>query len=333
MPDQIEPRISQHDLDVILSSAGKTRPNSPARLAALDVIHNGNTDLLTRLTALLLTSDSKNTAERQTAAWVLGMATMSPDQRDAAISTLIQVLESQPTSQIIKKHLKNTAWITMGLSTFLVIWINLTSSYLREPSIIIWIQMFLILFTFFCATFVPARVYWDRKNSTSVKSMAIWSLGKWKSVDSLGTLAECLWDTNLGVRTAAAEALHELLPTVSSEHYGILGATSIVNLARALFHNDTQLVMKILDALDKIGTSHAIPFVTTVTQRGRTARIKDAAHSVLTTLEQRQRQESSKDRLLRPSTSHASAENLLRPVTATETDPNYLLRVASADEN
>jgi hypothetical protein len=34
-----------------------------------------------------------------------------------------------------------------------------------------------------------------------------------------------------------------------------------VNLGRALNHSDTQLVFKVLSALEKVGTSHAIPFV------------------------------------------------------------------------
>ncbi len=106
------------------------------------------------------------------------------------------------------------------------------------------------------------------------------------------------------------------------------------NLGRALNRSDTQLVFKVLSALEKVRTSHAIPFVEKLRRDGRATRLRDAAENTLATLYARQKQEQIRDTLLRvASTPDNPQETPLRPARFTMADdPEQLLRPSSSPE-
>ena len=330
----IEPkRPDINELDGILSPLGKTQPNSLARNAALSVIQNGRADNVSKLFSPLLAPNGSDWFELETSAWVLGVFEHTTEVRDSVLSTLMEILESRFGFRTFLRHLRTVFFGSIALGLIWCVMCFVTGTSLRIVWTEEWFVFSNIVFVFMSISYLPLLLSRERKGFSQVRARAAWALGQMRSPDSLGTLSTCLGDGDQRVRIAASEALHQVLPTITEEHIGRVGSTTIVSLARALSHSDTQLVMKILDVLDKVGSSHAVPYVRAIVEKGRTLRVRDAAQAVLTTLEARQRQEASKDKLLRPSASQASAENLLRPASATETDPNFLLRVASADEN
>jgi hypothetical protein len=183
-----------------------------------------------------------------------------------------------------------------------------------------------------CVLGVPAAVFHARAHKRRVnllRSVAAASLGRLGAPESIGPLAGALFDRSPDVQEAAALALHNVLPAVTHEHFGVFGSESIVNLGKALAHSDYSLVMKILTALAKIGTSHAVPYVKRASVQGRTTRIREMAMDVvLPALASHEQRENERQTLMRGASIRTSSPDyLLRPATETgESAPQQLLR-------
>ena len=121
------------------------------------------------------------------------------------------------------------------------------------------------------------------------------------------------------MRTSSAEALKALLPALKSEHYGTFSSRNILNLSQAMGSSDLVLTTRILDALDKVGTSHAITNVEHLCKTTASVQLRERARSVLETLVERQRRELEGKELLRAAGSSSDPEALLRPA---QTDPD-----------
>ena len=118
-----------------------------------------------------------------------------------------------------------------------------------------------------------------------------------------------------------------LLPGITESDYGVLGADSMTKLGRALSHPDGSLVTKILDTLEKIGTSHVTRHVERLLATTRSTLTKDRARRVLDALEERSRREAAGKDLLRAARSSADSAALLHPARSqAEAEIEQLLR-------
>lgn len=327
----IFPKPPLDEIDEVVSRLGSLAPSSPVRRAALAVMQGEPPETIQPLIAALLDPSPKRWQEREIAAWTLGRAPLHAQDRDAAVGTLLDVLEESVCEgpwQFWKRVAGRAALPTL----LLILFMRMASGGPSAED-----GFLAVLFTLYCMMMaVTAVIGWNNEstNAYRVRAAAATALGNLRAPESGGALAGVLFHRDPGLRTAAALALHQVLPALTDDHYGQVGAQSVANLGRALNHSDNQLVYRVLEALKKVGTSHAIPFVERVEQRGRTIRLRDTAADVLVVLRERQRQENQRDTLLRPAPSPDNpADILLRPARDIgETDPQLLLRPSSLEE-
>jgi HEAT repeat protein len=174
----------------------------------------------------------------------------------------------------------------------------------------------------------------EKRKSDSIRASAACGLAPRGYVEAVGPLAGCLFDSSAEVRLACAEALHAVLPELTESDYGSLGAESIDNLGRALTDLDVRLVSKALDALEKVGTSHAIPHVEKLLKNTRSTLTRDRAQQVLEVLNERKHREAAGKDLLRAARSPEGPSALLRPATtAAESEVDQLLRASGESLN
>src|SRR5262249_48310067 len=119
-----------------------------------------------------------------------------------------------------------------------------------------------------------------------------------------------------------------VLAQITSQHYGQLDSVAVANMAKALRASNELDSIFILCALEKAGTSLAIPEVERLIQRTHAREVKLAAEQSLAALRARERDENAHQRLLRPSESgHDSSGSLLRPAAGVpQQQPEILLR-------
>ena len=139
-------------------------------------------------------------------------------------------------------------------------------------------------------------------------------------------------------RSIAANRLIHLLPHLRATDAHLLTDDHRKRLYRHLSSGNKQLTLAILKALEQIGASSALPYVEKIAA-GKGAGlwshlIEKAAKDCLPYLQERARQESTRQTLLRAAdTTGATAETLLRSANETpESDPTQLLRVATRNE-
>jgi HEAT repeat protein len=334
-PDSVETKyLSAEEANALLSHIGRLKEDNPVRLAALAVLRGDTPPSVHPLTESLLARTAKRWRERKVAAWTLGRARLNRDETDNAAGLLSDVLENAHQDS-------KTKWLVRGILRSLGISTGLGFlSAILFPhwghdtlySTAFYATIYEILFGWIMVLF---SLYLESNAHARVRAQAAASLANLNVIDSIGPLAHHLFDRDKQTSEACLASLHHLLPLVREEHYGVLGAGSITTLAHALRHPDGNLVLKLLDALDKIGTSHAIPFVAQVASKERT-RLRDAALRTLETLKARQQREDQRNTLLRPTTSPTDpASILLRPAGSVEAsgaqDANLLLRPVSDD--
>jgi hypothetical protein len=145
-------------------------------------------------------------------------------------------------------------------------------------------------------------VYGRLTNSHSdlLQAASAESLGRLHVVESIGPLAQKLFEPSVTVREAAAFALMQILPRLTDADCGSLDQHAINRLADALNHPNALLVFKILEALEKVGTGSALPAVERLSREGKTRQLQETARRVSIVLEERQRREREARHLMRP---------------------------------
>jgi len=279
---------------------------------------------------------------RAVSAWALSRTNLSVEQADAATASLLDVLENARPERFgfrLLRSLKRHAGISVAASLagtmFVLALLSLTQRYVQDP----FFEVFFILGSMMATMALPldiiASFLFDKSRDNHARAAAARALGVMKSPESAGVLAGALADRSRVVREEAADSLHDVLPLLTPEHYGLFGAESMQNLGRILHHPEAQLVCKSLSALAIIGTSHAIPAVRRAAQSGRTMRLREAANEVLAVLEERQRHESRHDTLLRPTLSPEDPSSILmRPASsAPQPTSEILLRITGERDN
>ncbi|HZT42838.1 MAG TPA: hypothetical protein VFA07_11790 [Chthonomonadaceae bacterium] len=195
----------------------------------------------------------------------------------------------------------------------------------------------------FIAIFVMMLVGLTLKSEVEKKSEAqqyiTRKLIEWDDVRVVGPLAEELASLEQDIRFAAERALISLLPRLRATDADLLNTDQRHCLYYAL-SGTRQIWLKIaiLKALEQVGDSEAIPYVERLAAGEGAAEwspeVRQAAIDCLPYLQERTRQESTRQTLLRSADlAGAAAETLLRSAGETqETDPQQLLRVPTGNE-
>jgi hypothetical protein len=314
----------------ILYLLQRTRRHAPVRRIAEQILHGRRNPLnaVQPLFTALANTDRSRWRERVIAAWAMGSVPMSPNERDAATSMLLEALEDPQQSTLSRAFTRTLGRYVLALAAFSTI-VSLFTSQDQWPETALNGFALLLVYTgiFGLGAASGAYMMWQ-KRVTTLRATAAEALGRIQAVESVGALAGALLDAREPVREAAAIALHDVLPTLTTEHYGVIGGRqTMTNLGKAIGYKDTLLAYKILEALGKVGTSACLPYVEKAAREGRTTRIRDLALEVLDTLQERQRREDEASILVRGSQSPGTSPDLLlRSVREQRVDGSQLLR-------
>jgi hypothetical protein len=281
----------------VISLIERLKFGSPVRRIA-EAIVQGTLRLdenIQPLFAALANPRGRSWREREVAAWALGQIPLDAQERDAAAGMLLDILEGanrEPMGQRVGRALVRGIPLIIFC---LILDINVNPG-----------PIFTTIFPFL---WIVGSLQYQKGCTNLVRARAAETLGRLRVPETVAGLATALFDRNSRVREAAAAALHEVLPTVTPNEYGLFGVNAVASLGRALNHADSLLVFKVLEALEKVGTSHAIPYVEKVAVQGRTIRLRDAAQSTLYMLQQRKQAETESQTLMRA----ASGPDLMVP--------------------
>jgi HEAT repeat protein len=295
--------------------------DSAVRKVATDCVEGRSPRTIQPLVAALTNPSRKRQREREVAVRLLGSIDLTERDRYAAASVLAGVLENNPREALVPRWVRAVGWAVLA---------TVVRNYFANRAILsIWLPSMLLASS--------ASLWWDQfryVRANRVRRAAAEALGHLRAPEAVGALLTALYDRDVKVRQAAANALREVLPTITAEHFGHLESTAIVNLAKATSHEDTGLALEAVKALAHVGTSIAIPQVERVVSSGSTEEMRAAAAQTLTTLRERQRQEDMRSTLLRPETGPKDpAVSLLRPARDTApTEPQPLLQASSPPE-
>jgi hypothetical protein len=322
----------------IAAGLGGLKPENPVLHSALRLLRGESVDSIHPLQTSLREPHPRRWKERLVAAWTLGRAKLSDDDSDSASGTLIEVLENGYRE---RGRFKLLRWIARTYAPAFVIGASVaTGAYLDSPfgwyspwvPLVIMIAMMVGTPSLFIT--IPLQSFFEKRQNDRVRAAAAVALANRGHIEAIGPLSGCLFDSDEIVRHACALALHDLLPKVKESDYGALGADSMTKLGRALGNPDGSLVTKLLDALAKVGTSHAVPHVEKLLKSTRSTLTRDRAQRVIEILIERSRREAAGKDLLRASRSPGDPAELLRPArTLAEAEIEQLLRPTGENLN
>ncbi|MEP6756145.1 MAG: HEAT repeat domain-containing protein [Chthonomonadales bacterium] len=334
VPPVIRQELSVDDefVDAVLTPLGKLHPFSPVRRLATSLIQGKRVDGKQSAIDSLKNPPGWTWHDKIVAAWCLSASDLSPQDRDQSTDILLEALEDKDLTPILFRALKRSVLSVLPVAVVGWFFVEITSNFQRDPPQVIFLMIYTILLFFSAPALFPLSCWYDVRNKNRLRVMAATSLGRLGSMESVGVLAKGLTDRDRRVRETCANALSHILPNMTNAHYGVLGSESMIHLGNGLSNSDSQLVLKILSALEKVGTSKVIPFVARVADRGRSLKLRDAARETLSILERRAIAEQQRDKLLRPSANPATPSDiLLRPASDAETEVALLLRVPSSE--
>ncbi len=290
--------------------------------------------------------------ERLIGAWALGQRQLTPEQKTIAAKTLCAVLENRQMSQDKRLGLRMframIRFVLVGILGFsvgaLLVSFAEIDPYSSAPVFFGLVYMLLLLVTlvtFLAGLFVmPISFALDAKHTTDVRARAARTLSRLCVPESVGALAKATMDSHRAISVPAWMALRNVLPMLTSDHYGQLGSEAVPNLCRVLNYfqecrTDRKCLLDLLKALEKVGDGRAIPTVRREARKAGSKQVRAEAERILLILEERQRQENAREMLLRASSGAATTtpDTLLRPAAANqvETPPEQLLRPYTPD--
>lgn len=271
----------------------------------------------TLLFRALTNPEARHWRERMIAAWALCRATLTPQQARNIANTLLDILNDQlPGDTREERQQGYYRWLwygTLPALTFFVVMI-FVRALPGEENLLFGAAMGTLLVaaaSALRAVIGMARLDLDDWRINRVRVAAVEGLGLLQMPETVGALAFALGDLNLRLRAAAEAALFDTLPRLTFDHYGSLDRQAVPNLCRVLSHPRQELVVRVLEALEKVGDGRALPFVQRLDDRPADTAFRELAARVLTTLQERKRLEDDRRMLLRGSTSPNAAPSLL----------------------
>lgn len=295
---------------------------SPVR-NIVEAVLAGNTSVATSNLALfsaLANGATHQWREQVVAAWALGRVTLDSQERDAAAGMLLDNLERDESESAWERFLRGLFWgYGIMFPVSLIVSILLCSGDGRLE----WADVFpKLLFTLgsftsvFTAPFCLIYGHVEQSRQALLRAASAEALGRLRVIESIGPLAEALFDTDPTVNEAAASALLQILPQLTEEDYGLISHHSLRRLTGALAHPNSLVVFKVLEALRKIGTGSALPAVERLVRDGKTRNLQETARQVVAVLEERRRREKESLHLIRATAAPAqSGDELLHTFT------------------
>ena len=280
--------------------------NSPVRSIAEDLLGGSlprNSSCLPLFNALA--NGSLNYWREQiVAAWAMGRVPLNGQERDAAAGMLLDALERDEAESLWERFLRGLFW---GYGIMFPV--SLIGSVLlcSGDSLLEWADVFpKMLFALgsftsvFTAPFCLVYGHIEQRRLAMLRAASAESLGRLRVIESIGPLAEGLFDSDPTVNEASAFALMEILPQLSEEDQGLIHHQSLHRLATALNHPNSLLVFKVLEALRVVGTGSTLAAVERVAREGKTRGLREMAKEVMAVLEERRRREKESRHLVRP---------------------------------
>ncbi len=264
-------------------------------------------------------SSSYHWREQVVSAWALARVPLDGQERDAAAGMLLETLERDEEETLWERFLRGLLW---GYGTMLPLCLLGSLFICRSGDNIEWAdvfpQMLFLMGSLASVLTIPICVVYGRLNSghnDMLRAASAESLGRLRVLESIGPLAEKLFDPSITVREAAAFALLQILPKLEDADRGTIDQQSVAHLAEALSHPNTLLVFKILEALHKVGNGSTLPAVERVAREGKTRQLQETAKQVAAVLEERRRKEREARHLMRPTSSpDQQTDGLMRGV-------------------
>ena len=334
--EQSPVQIPLEEVDQIVSRIAGMREMSATKRIALSTLSSLTAkpqgEAIQPLIGVLADPSLRRWKEREMAAWALGRSSLNDEEKDAAAAALMDVVENAATENPWRRASRYLIH-DMAVGFCFVMYMAMRDPwfFIRMP----FIPALLMSSVSFLPISLPLSWLYEKTLNDRARVAAAVALCNLAIPETLGALAGALRDRNRALRVAAADALHQVLPTITADDFGKFGSQTITNLALALKYPDGRLVFKLLEALEKVGTGLAVPHVERLARSGRTTKVRDAAGRVVDILRARQHRENQSDRLLRSATSPADpSEVLLRPPAyGNETETLHLLRSSIEEMN
>lgn len=291
--------------------------------------------------------------QRQRAALTLASRPLTLDEQHAAKDCLTRTLNRRLHEPLYRRMLrpllrplKFTITVTFFINT--VISVIRYCYDLNAPGpfeLLAWVIICPLIMGVFISAYsfpfvLPFALTKDVVLDSYVRAAAAKSLGTIGDAQSVAVLADALSDFNSKVRNEASNALPQLLSTLLAAPDFRLSSHATTRLCRALMRQSPAGLQLSLRAIEKGGTSQAIPYLEHLFEAYGRPYAADVTSSqktiaeILLLLHERKRLEEQRDRLVRPTTAPADASLLLRPARTAETgDISILLRPTQTDSN
>jgi len=277
---------------------------SPVRTIAEGVLGNTiqpGTPTLPLFNALANPSP-RHWREQVVAAWALARVPLDEQERDAAAGMLLETLDRDEDDTLWERILRGLLWGYGTMLPLCLLWSLMIARAGESEWADVFPQMLFVMGSLASVLTIPLCLVYGRltnSHSDLLQAASAESLGRLHVVESIGPLAQKLFEPSVTVREASAFALMQILPKLTEADCGSLDQHAINRLADALNHPNTLLVFKILEALEKVGTGTALPAVERLAREGKTRQLQDSARKVTVILEDRQRREREARHLMR----------------------------------
>ena len=311
----------------------RLRKNSPVRRLALAALRGEQITTIAPLLDALNFPSGNAWKTRQVAAWTLGRARLTPEQQEVAASALVRVVGNRldyDGGRIIRGLLRTLLTSTL-ISLAAAAWVMRTPNTTLFPLLMVMVLGFTIL----CSPGTLSISFsTDDEKANRVRASAIEALGSLRRPETLETLLAAHLGRGKRLRSAATSALRQVLPQLTPDHYGRLGASVTPNLCQALSHWDNVFVLEIVEALGKVGDGRALTVLERLERSEKRADVRIRIAEIMPMLLERSRREQESGVLLRGSLSPAGPEELLRASITDGPDDAHetLLRATRGDE-
>lgn len=294
--------------------------------------------------------------ERAVAAWAVGAADLTPEEKAAAASRLDRIVTNRQMTERKRAVTRSVRILVRYLLFFLVM--ALMNEAPKHLSLLIYPQddafwapsedspypllsktvIFILatqylVFPFFTIFLPFISIGLDERRNSQVRLQAVRALGRLKQPLSFGALVLALQDT-FSFQNEVLFSIDRILPTLAQEQYGAHNREAIPVLCRMLSDVSTSALpwSTIMKVLEKIGDKQAIPRLEWIVKTHAGDEVGRAAEKILPTLRERQRQENDPKRLVRAAGAPSEPSTLLlRPVQGSgSAEEHLLLRSISA---
>ena len=272
----------------------------------------------------------------------LGNMQIAPEQSQAVADVLGKMLLGTDTSKTRRTgvRLRHITSRTIAMTLFMSVVLGFITfgDVLKGSSSLLGAWLASLVITLFATGLVMPWVslILDARDTEAMRLQAANTLLKLQLPESVGVLAKAARG-KLATAKIAVQALSRLLPALTPEHYGQVGADATPELCALLRYLSFPLVkenhfiglwQKVLAALEKVGDGRAVGPVERFIKAAPPWELREKAEAILPILLERQERENASSTLLRGSSApQADSSQMLRAASYAETTaPEVLLR-------